>query len=341
MKNSRIKMCYIKGKSLTRFILCLLIFSSITKASNNNLDICLAEKARSENQDLTLGELNRICNKVVADDEKNQPAVEKRFNSERRLAYHPFVITPHHMNYLLPVTYTDKINQSAYDDKGNWPQNLDNMEAKLQISFKVPLLTESLFNEGDAIAFGFTLQSWWQMYNQELSRPFRETNYNPELFYFTPLDFEIGGGKTGFFLGLEHQSNGQSLQLSRSWNRIYANFIFAKGNYALSFRPWWKIPEGDKLTTPEEAGNDNPDISDYMGHFELMMVYKWENHEFSVKGRENFATHNGAVEVGITFPLNGKLRGYFQYFSGYGESLIDYNHSQERFGLGIALNDYF
>jgi phospholipase A1 len=199
MKNSRIKMCYIKGKSLTRFILCLLIFSSITKASNNNLVICLAEKAKSENQDLTLGELNRICNKVVADDEKNQPAVEKRFNSERRLAYHPFVITPHHMNYILPVTYTDKINQSAYDDKGNWPQNLDNMEAKLQISFKVPLLTESLFNEGDAIAFSFTLQSWWQMYNQELSRPFRETNYNPELFYFTPLDFEIGGGKTGFF----------------------------------------------------------------------------------------------------------------------------------------------
>lgn len=148
-------------------------------------------------------------------------------------------------------------------------------------------------------------------------------------------------GKQVFFLGLEHQSNGQSQQLSRSWNRIYANFIFAKGNYALSFRPWWKIPEGDKLTTPEEAGNDNPDISDYMGHFELMMVYKWENHEFSVKGRENFATHNGAVEVGITFPLNGKLRGYFQYFSGYGESLIDYNHSQERFGLGIALNDYF
>ncbi len=82
-------------------------------------------------------------------------------------------------------------------------------------------------------------------------------------------------------------------------------------------------------------------ISDYMGYFESMMVYKWENYEFSAKGRENFATHNGAIEIGITFPLSGKLKGYFQYFNGYGESLIDYNHLQERFGLGIALNDYF
>jgi len=316
------------------------LLASFAIASNESVDDCLIEKAQSENQRMPLSELNSICNEVVVQ-KIGQPAVEKRFNEERRIAYHPFVLTPHNKNYILPVTYTDNINQVAYNNVSNWSQNLDDMEAKLQISFKVPLLTESLFNEGDGIAFGFTLQSWWQMYNQELSRPFRETNYNPELFYFTPLGLEIGGGKTGMFLGIEHQSNGQSQLLSRSWNRIYANFIFAKGNYALSFRPWWKIPEGDKLTTAEEAGNDNPDISDYMGHFELMMVYKWMGYEFSAKGRENFATHNGAVELGITFPLSGKLRGYFQYFNGYGESLIDYNHSQERFGLGIALNDYF
>jgi len=159
------------------------LLTSVAIASTESFDICLAEKAKSENQRMTLSKLNRICNEIVTE-KSDQPAVEKRFNEERKIAFHPFVITPHHMNYILPVTYTDKINLSEYDDKGNWPQNLDHMEAKLQISFKVLLLTESLFNEGDGIAFGFTLQSWWQMYNQELSRPFREVNYNPELFYF-------------------------------------------------------------------------------------------------------------------------------------------------------------
>jgi len=143
----------------------LLIFSSITKASNDHLDICLAEKAKSENQDMTLGELNRICNKVVADDEKNQPAVEKRFNSEKRLAYDPFVITPHKMNYLLPVTYTDNINQLDYSNTGSWSQDLDDMEAKLQISFKVLLLTNNLFNKGEAtwyyaISAGALILNW-------------------------------------------------------------------------------------------------------------------------------------------------------------------------------------
>jgi len=329
---------YIKNKLFSGFVLCFL--SNISQASTMRFDACLADKAKSENQQQTLKELNNICNKIV-NEKNNRSAVEKRFIAELKLAYEPFVITPHKMNYFLPITHSNNVDNTAYNDYGNWSQHLDKSESKFQISFKVPLLTNDLFHKGDVVAFGFTLQSWWQMYNEKLSRPFRETNYNPEFFYFTPLDFEIEGGKTGVFVGIEHQSNGRTQLLSRSWNRIYANFIFAKGNYALSFRPWWKIPEGDKQTTLTESGNDNPDISDYMGHFELMMVYKWEDYEFSSKGRNNFSTHNGAIELGITFPLSGKLRGYLQYFNGYGESLIDYNHSQESIGIGIALNDYF
>jgi Phospholipase A1 len=34
-----------------------------------------------------------------------------------------------------------------------------------------------------------------------------------------------------------------------------------------------------------------------------------------------------------------KIRGYAQQFSGYGESLLDYDHDRKRVGSGIVLTD--
>ncbi|MCJ8318331.1 MAG: phospholipase A [Colwellia sp.] len=334
----------------------LLLFSSITYAEDSNFateeiddpafDECLLNKTKQANTPITYQELKRKCIAQLSkvDEEQQQtPEFFHRFSSEEVVAFNPYVMTPHKMNYILPFSYTDNINRDAYTDAGGkgYGDELMGMEAKFQISFKVPLITQRIFNEGDGIAFGFTLQSWWQLYNQDLSRPFRETNYQPEIFYYTPLNWQPAGGKTNLVLGMEHQSNGRSQLLSRSWNRLYANFTFAKDNYAISFRPWWRIPEGDEKTTPDESANDNPDIIDYMGHFELIFAYKWDSIEFSFTGRENFKEHHGGMEFGVTFPLTGRLNGYFQYTNGYGESLIDYNHSQQRIGIGIALTNIF
>jgi len=274
-------------------------------------------------------------------EESQQPAYFDRLAAERKSSFDPYIITPHKMTYFLPISYTNNINREAYEGEGDFADKLNNIEAKFQISLKIPLTREALFTEGDSIAFGFTLQSWWQLYNQSLSRPFRETNYQPEIFYITPLDWQPFAGKTNLTVGFEHQSNGRTQMLSRSWNRLYATLTFAKDNYAISLRPWWKIPEGDKLTTPDESGNDNPDITDYMGHFELIGVYKWHEFEFAFTGRRNFKENKGGMELGMTFPLTGKLKAYLQYNHGYGESLIDYNHYQQRIGIGVALTEIF
>lgn len=269
----------------------------------------------------------------------NPGALSHRIMAEKRTAFDPYVITPHKMNYLLPMSITDNVNQQVYKGVDSWAENLTNTEAKFQLSIKVPLNRKALFIPEDGLFFGFTLQSWWQVYSDNISKPFRETNYQPELFYLAPLNWHPANGNTGFALGIEHQSNGRSQLLSRSWNRLYLNFLYEKDNLALSLRPWWRLEENKKKTPLDSDGDDNPDIDQYMGHFELAMAYKWSEYELSVKTRENFATHKGSLELGLTFPLWGKLRGYAQYSNGYGESLIDYNHSQQRFGLGVALTN--
>ncbi|MCO4797569.1 MAG: phospholipase A [Colwelliaceae bacterium] len=316
----------------------LLVCCSFSLNAQNIRDVCLLETLKKGPEDMTIADIKDKCDAIYKKNIKTG-AISKRIISERISAFDPYVITPHKMNYILPVSFTNQLNDKQYSNFGDWQENLEDIEAKFQLSIKVPLLSDSLFIPGDSLHFGFTLQSWWQLYSNNISKPFRETNYQPEIFYMAPLDWHPFDSNTGLMIGAEHQSNGRSQLLSRSWNRVYLNFLYEKDNFAFSFKPWIRIPEKDKENALSSDGDDNPDIGDYMGHFELGMVYKWSDYELSLKGRENFSKHHGGLEFGFTFPLWGKLRGYAQYTAGYGESLIDYNHKQQRFGLGIALTN--
>lgn len=309
---------------------------------------CLFKAIKSADKNATLAEIEKYCELQVAHSilkEENQQDIElgalaHRIIQEKRTAADPYVLTPHKMNYILPLSIVDEVNREAYQDFSTWADDLKNAEAKFQISLKIPLLTGPLFKRGDQLFFGFTLKSWWQIYAAEISKPFRETNYQPEFFYLTPINLHPFGGNSGLVVGVEHQSNGRSQLLSRGWNRAYLNYLYEKRNFALSFRPWYRIPESEKSSPTDGEGDDNPDITDYMGHFELGMVHKYsKDFELSFRGRNNFATHKGFAEFGVTFPLWGKLKGYAQVSSGYGESLIDYNVNQKRFGIGIALTN--
>ncbi|MGL1956604.1 MAG: phospholipase A [Colwellia sp.] len=331
---------YSKHSAITSLAFSLVFSPTVFAATvDKNIDECLLKNIKSAEKNTLVETLIKKCNKSIERKPIRGGVISKRIIAERAVRFDPYVISPHKMNYILPATVTNEINPDAYSDLGTWDENFEEVEAKFQLSIKVPLLTDTLFTEGDGLYFGITLQSWWQIYSDNISKPFRETNYKPEIFYLTPLNWHPFEGNTGLIVGFEHESNGRTQLLSRSWNRAYLNFLYEKDNFALSFKPWWRVPEEDKTSEFDPKGDDNPDIGDYMGHFELSAVYKWRDYEFSAMGRENFSEHHGALELGFTFPLWGKLRGYAQYFTGYGESMIDYNHKQQRLGLGIALTN--
>ena len=247
-----------------------------------------------------------------------------------------FLFRPHRPNYFLPLKYSNRPNNTPFQDTLIHPDlGLDSIETELQLSFKIKGM-EGVFGYNDVdLWFGYSITSFWQAYNDSISSPFRETNYEPEAMLVLRTHYEIGGFRGRFInLGFAHQSNGRSEGLSRSWNRVYAQFGFERDNLALLIRPWYRIPENDE-------DDDNPDIEDYMGHGDLLAVYRKGRNAYSLLLRNNFKTsdNRGALKLNWSFPLYGRLKGYVQYFNGYGESLIDYNHSQQSVGVGVSLTE--
>ena len=115
--------------------------------------------------------------------------------------------------------------------------------------------------------------------------------------------------------------------------------FWEKGKLALSFKPWYRMQEDEKEFEFDPDGDDDPDIEDFYGKFELGAVCRGRTMNLQ-HWDDEISTNNGAIRLEFTFPLWGKLRGYAVGFDSYGDSLIDYNHKQTRFGIGIALNPY-
>ena len=268
--------------------------------------------------------------------------VVDRLERERAVQDNRSVLLAHKRNYFLPISYAKHPNNEPIEDIfDDADDTLDNTEALFQLSLKVELADE-LFTESGALYAGFTIRSWWQAYNSDISSPFRETNYEPELFWLTPVPWNVfGGDATVAGLGIVHQSNGRSQLFSRSWNRIYGSLIWERSRYVFGLKVWWRIPEDDKDDPLDSDGDDNPDIEDYMGNFEFVTAYRSNHHEYSMMLRNNLDAddNKGAIQLDWTFPLHKRLRGYAQFFNGYGESLIDYDAHIERVGIGILLSD--
>ncbi|MBE2264586.1 MAG: phospholipase A [Burkholderiaceae bacterium] len=211
-------------------------------------------------------------------------------------------------------------------------------DAKFQISAKTKLW-EDIFGTPIDLWAAYTQQSYWQVYDGKTSRPFRETDFQPEAWVTVPLSVGPEWLRWRMLnLGLSHQSNGQSDPLSRSWNRVYATFGLTSGDLSVLIKPWWRVPE---------TGNtdNNADVGDYAGRLEVQAVLPYGANVFSATVRSNLKNSSStpnrtSLQADWAFPLYGQLHGYVQGFSGWNDSLQNYNFRNSGIGIGISLTGW-
>ncbi|HET7125755.1 MAG TPA: phospholipase A [Lysobacter sp.] len=242
--------------------------------------------------------------------------------------------------YLLPAFWSSNPNVMPHspnpDNTVSQPQDLSSIEAKFQLSFKTKAF-ENVFGDNGDIWMAYTQGSHWQVYDAGDSRPFRETNYEPEVLLVFRNSYSLLGWKGRMAaVGLNHQSNGRADPLSRSWNRVMFNVGLDRDNWSVMLRPWYRIPEG--------SNDDNPDIEDYMGRGDVTVVRVAGDNEFSLMARHSLRggdRSHGALQFDWGFPITRQLRGHLQVFDGYGESMIDYNHKATYVGFGVSLLEWY
>ncbi len=263
--------------------------------------------------------------------------IDQRRQQDKQLSRHPLSLVSHKPNYLIGSYYFTKPQSTPFESQ--FPDSdisIDPVELKFQLSLKT-LLFSDLFGQTGDLWVGYTNRSFWQAFNNSRSSPFRETNHEPEAWFDFATDRQLGPVRfKGVNLGMVHQSNGKWGETSRSWNRIFGLFMFQKDNLYFAIKPWWRISES-------RADDDNPDIGKHMGNFEFYALEEWRNQTLGIMIRNNLRpdkNNHGALQIDYTFPLHNQLRGYIQWFSGYGESLIDYDHEVNTLGIGIMLANW-
>jgi outer membrane phospholipase A len=216
--------------------------------------------------------------------------------------------------------------------------------ARLQFSFKYRLLMpDDLRSKGflDNLYLAYTQMSIWDLTAE--SRPFRDTNYQPQLFYYVADTGWRASWFTrmGIAAGVGHESNGKGGDDSRALNTLFV-------------RPTWEFGDLDAthwVVSPKiyayVGKSDNPDIADYRGYVDLLVKYGSPNGwQLATTLRKGTKHWYGSVDAQLTYPLakllgNSAWGGYLWlgYFNGYGEDLLDYNVRQHwiaRIGYSIA-----
>ncbi len=315
------------------FTVLAMLFTNPAAGSPSEMDECLLERLKTADKNTTVGALTEACQREIHPLEREESleveaqrqsvvAIRREADADARSGR--FIVSTHRPNYII-ATHNDDPNLDPFDAPEG---SLEEEEMKFQVSFKMPVATE-LFGGDTDLMFGYTAVSWWQLFNDEADNPFRETNYEPEVYFQTFTDASIMGlDFHSWEIGVNHQSNGQSGSLSRGWDRAIAGTSAElTDDIVVGLRAWHVLDRQDR----------NRDLTDYMGYGDIGLGWVPNRNTFTLMYRP--AEEGDAVQLTWSYPITRYLRIYAQYWNGYGESLIDYDVRTKRFGIGLAVGD--
>lgn len=278
---------------------------------------------------LYLGEISTL---TAADVKETTPddntVLEQQASNAKKAANTPGIISLYRPNYVIPFYNTGSPYQFIYLGQTPNNQRIKKDEFKTQFSFLAPIIRGNLFTKPSVFNVAYTQLMYWQVYAK--SQYFRETNYEPELFIQSMLN-----SYSALQVGINHQSNGRGGNLERSWNRAYGQLAFSGQNWYVQARGWGLVAES------ESSDLHNPEIAHYLGYENILISYNIYKLNLSAQVQNiESGLKRGFVMATVSYPLFNTLSIYAQFFNGYGQSLIEYNHKTTSGGIGVSLNDW-
>ena len=220
-------------------------------------------------------------------------------------------------------------------------QGYQDKEWIVQFSFKKKIFP--------LLFFAYSQKMFWQTSDRINSRPFREINYNPELFIEGSNFLSIARLRLGL---TEHESNGDRQRYdkngkivndSRTWDRSY---LYGQEQITPYLQLGLKLWVVTSPRTDEYRAyfDDNPDMQQYMGSGEVTIDLAYDPLTLTLMFRHGWREKTETVRIDARWPLStfweareSSLELHGQYFSGYGDSLRDYDRKVTRFALGMTL----
>lgn len=216
-------------------------------------------------------------------------------------------------------------------------------KSKFQFSFRYRLFNPEGFMAEFApwmsgFHLGYTQRSLWDL--KDDSRPFEDTSYMPEIFYLFPhVDLNVTAITAfGIQTGCQHESNGKGGDDSRS-----TNYLYIKPIMGMSLAGPFHLKIAPRLFTYVDNSEDtNDDLEAYRGYvdFEIGIV---DPEGLGLNSHLWWARKGATVQLDLTYPMTrlfGKNLNFYllaQYFSGYAETLLNYNQRHDAFRLGVSI----
>lgn len=205
----------------------------------------------------------------------------------------------------------------------------ENSNVKFQISV-AQRLTKSTLPFNTYLFLFYSQKCFWNVL--EKSFPMTDLNFNPGI-GLTKLLFVRNRYVGKVSLIAEHESNGRDGIESRSWNRIsLAGSIMIDPSFVVHGKFWLPIIDGE----------NNKDILDYCGIYQVGSSFKLPNDRFGVsviltKRRGWKLNYNTVVELNYRLFKRDNQSLFIQYYNGYGEGLLAYKEFHSTLRVGIVI----